>query len=74
VKKKACHERPILGLDLMSHDEPKREKKLVTLKDLTPDKDPQGGSLHYSKKPPLPIPPPGFLVSSQGAGMPERPR
>jgi hypothetical protein len=57
----------------MSDDEPKRVKKTVNLKDLTPDKDPQGGSFNYSKKPPLPIPPPGFLVSSQDSGTPERP-
>jgi hypothetical protein len=58
----------------MPNDEPPQEEATRKLKDLTPKEDPQGGSLNYSRNPPLEIPPPGFFVSSRDTGTPNKGR
>ena len=51
----------------MADASPRREKPRLKLPDLTPRKDARGGghTVLHPETPPLPIPPPGFVVRSE---------
>jgi hypothetical protein len=51
--------------DLTRKKEPTGKKPVLKLRDLPPKKEARGGAL-FSKNPPLPIPPPGFIAPKNG--------
>lgn len=52
--------------DRVGKDETTPKKPKPVTRDLTPRNDPKGGgTVGFSKKPRLPIPPPGFISSPQ---------
>ncbi len=53
-------------MTLMAEKPAAGEKRAVKLRDLTPQRDVQGGGGLHPEAPPLPIPPPGFVVARDG--------
>jgi hypothetical protein len=50
----------------MPKHEPTKKKPPLKLRDLPPKKEARGGGLGFSKNPPFPIPPPGFISPRNG--------
>jgi hypothetical protein len=50
----------------MPKNEPTKKKPPLKLRDLPPKKEARGGGLGFSKNPPFPIPPPGFISPRNG--------
>jgi hypothetical protein len=52
--------------DLTRKNKSTGKKPVLKLRDLPPKKEARGGAFGFSKNPPLPIPPPGFISPKNG--------